>query len=64
MEDIIGSINNKYIIIKKKDYGGTSVVFKVEEIKKEFTKIYAAKVLKTNIKTKNELYEKEIKILN
>ena len=64
MEDIIGSINNKYIIIKKKDYGGTSVVFKVEEIIKEFTKIYAAKVLKTNIKTKNELYEKEIKILN
>ena len=64
------SINNKYIILKKKAKGGTALVYKVKELNKESQNIYAAKVLKSinnkkllSEKALSSIYEKEIKIL-
>ena len=53
------TIDNKYIVKEKKGEGATANVFLVEE--KENKKIYASKVF---TKQDDELFNKEIKILN
>lgn len=55
--EIIGTIDDKYLIIEKKGFGATSILFQVRD--KTTGKIYATKVLLSNQK----LFKNEIQIL-